>query len=120
MTHLIEFPLDSGGSVLVEATERTAGPVTRGLKGPDVVERAHQTFEEAFHRVRPAVDAALAQLRGLAARPDEVRIDFALTLHAEAGAFIAAVGSTANFAVALTWRRSEESTPPEPGPHSEM
>lgn len=115
MTRLIEFPLDSGGSVLVEATQSTVGPVTRGLKGPDVVERAHQTFEDAFLRIRPAVEAALTQLRGFATHPDEVRIDFALTLHAEAGAFIAAIGSTANFAVALTWRRSEESTPPAPG-----
>ena len=105
MTQLVEFPLTTGGSVLVEVTDHTTGPVTRGLKAADVTARAQQTFEEAINRVRPAVDSVISQLRSLAQAPDEVHVEFGLDLHAEAGAFIAAVSTTANFTVALTWRR---------------
>ena len=106
MGQLVEFPLASGGSVLVQVPEHPAGPVTRGLKGADVTERAQQTFEEAVSRVRPAVEGVITQLRSLTEAPDEVHVEFGLDLHAEAGAFIAAVSTTANFTVALTWRRN--------------
>jgi hypothetical protein len=106
MTQLVEFPLAAGGSVLVEVTEHAAGPVTRGLKGAEITERARQSFEEAVGRIQPAVQVVIAQLRSLTEAPDEVHIEFGLDLHAEAGAFIAAVSSTANFTVSLTWRRT--------------
>jgi Trypsin-co-occurring domain 1 len=115
MERLVEFPLESGGSVLVDVTGHHTGPVTRSLKGAEVVERARQTFEEAVGRVQPAVEGVIAQLRSLAEVPDEVHVEFGLDLHAEAGAFIAAVSTTANFTVALTWRRDPVSTQPQPG-----
>ena len=111
MAQLVEFPLAAGGSVLVDVTAPQAGPVTRGLKGADVIERARQTFEEAVGRIRPALEGVINQLGSLAQVPDEVHVEFGLDLHAEAGAFIAAVSSTANFTVALTWRRDAEAAP---------
>jgi len=114
MGQLVEFPLESGGSVLVDVTGHHTGPVTRGLKGPEIVERARQTFEEAVSRVQPAVEGVITQLRSLAEVPDEVHVEFGLDLSAEAGAFIAAVSTTANFTVALTWRRDPVSTRPQP------
>jgi uncharacterized protein (DUF697 family) len=104
MTQLVEFPLSAGGSTLVEVTQGEAGPVTRGLKGIAVTEQARQTFEEAVSRVQPAVEGVINQLRSLTQAPDEMHVEFGLNLHAEAGAFIAAVSATANFTVALTWR----------------
>ncbi len=104
MAELVEFPLAAGGSVLVEVTQHQAGPVTRGLKGAEVTERARQTFEEAVSRIQPAVESVITQLRSLTKTPDEMHIEFGLDLHAEAGAFIAAVSTSANFTVALTWR----------------
>ena len=115
MGQLVEFPLESGGSVLVDVTGHHTGPVTRSLKGTEVVERARQTFEEAVGRVRPAVEGVIAQLRSLAEAPDEVHVEFGLDLHAEAGAVIAAVGTTANFTVAVTWRRGLVSAQRQPG-----
>ncbi len=105
MTHLVEFPLASGGSVLIETAERPGGPVTRSLGGGGLSERAQETFEQALSRVQPAVEGVIAQLRSLAETPDEVRVEFGLDLHAQAGAFIAAASTTANFTVGLTWRR---------------
>src|SRR6516165_4571619 len=48
MRHLVAFPLDEGGSVLVEVDEPPGGPVMRGI-GKDhaaLVEKADKTFED--------------------------------------------------------------------------
>jgi Trypsin-co-occurring domain 1 len=107
MGQLVEFPLADRGSVLVEVTEHT-GPVTRGLGGAAVAARAEQTFEEAIARVRPAVQAVVAQLRSAAEAPDEVHVEFGIDLRVQAGAVITAASTTANFTVALTWRRTAQ------------
>ena len=115
MAQLVEFPLESGGSVLVDVTGHHTGPVTRSLKGTEVVERARQTFEEAVGRVQPAVEGVITQLRSLSQVPDEVHVEFGLDLNAEVGAFVAAVSTTAIFTVALTWRHDPVSEQPQPG-----
>ena len=109
MRQLVEFGLNDGGTILVEVHEATsaAGPVTRDLNGNKVTERAQLTFEGAVERVEPAAQAIITRLRGMAQAPDEVQIEFGLDLHAEAGAFIAAASATANFKIAMTWRRSQ-------------
>ena len=58
MKRLAEFPLDQGGTVLVEVDDAPGGgPVTRGLgrDRPGLVERTDRTFEEATATVTPAV-----------------------------------------------------------------
>ena len=105
MGQLVEFPLEDGGSVLVEV-DAAVGPVTRGLGDRhEVAEQAQQTFEQAVARVQPAAQALISRLRSLADAPEEIGVEFGLELSAEAGAFIAAASSTANFKVTLTWRR---------------
>ncbi len=109
MNELVEFPVDGGGSVLVEvnAVSSTTGVRTRGRDGGAelVVERARHSFEDAIQSVEPATQALINRLRGMTESPDEVHVEFGLDLHAEAGAFIAAASAAANFKVALTWRR---------------
>jgi hypothetical protein len=109
MGQLVEFGLNDGGTILVEVHETTsaAGPVTRDLDGSKVTERAQHTFEDAVEHVEPAAQAIITRLRGMAQAPDEVQVEFGLDLHAEAGAFIAAASATANFKIAMTWRRSQ-------------
>jgi hypothetical protein len=111
MSRLVEFPLEDGGSVLVEV-DVGAGPVTRGLGDRHgVTEQAQQTFEQAVARVQPAAQALVNRLRALADAPEEIGVEFGLELSAEAGAFIAAASSTANFKVTLTWRRNHPARP---------
>jgi Trypsin-co-occurring domain 1 len=106
VTRLVEFPLQDGGSVLVQVDEAAPGPVTRGLGDrPMLTEQARHTFEDAIGRVQPAAQSLISRLRALADAPDEVRLEFGLELSAEAGAFIASASSTANFRVTLSWRR---------------
>ena len=115
MRRLVEFPLQDGGSVVVEVDEDVGGGgVTRGWGDRRVVEQARQSFEQAVGRVQPAVQAMLARLRALADAPDEVQVEFGVQLSAEAGAFVAAASSTGNFRVSMTWRsRPDRSTPGE-------
>src|SRR5205823_5873233 len=104
MPDVIEYPFDSGGSVLV-TVENAGGEsvVTRGW-GEDrsrrVAEQANETFESAVAKVRPAADALLASLSGLRSTPSEITVEFAVQLTAEAGICIATLGSSANFKIA--------------------
>jgi hypothetical protein len=84
---------------LVEFRSNAGGIVRSGI-----FTQAQQSFEEAVSRIQPAVQGVIDQMLSLAQQPDEVCVEFGLDLHAEAGAFIAAAGSTANFTVKLTWR----------------
>jgi Trypsin-co-occurring domain 1 len=106
---LVEFPLEHGGSVLVETDETPAGLAMRGLgkDRPTVAERADKTFEEATAAVVPAASSLMARLRAAADPPDEIAIEFGVQLSAQTGAFIAAAAAAANFRVSLTWRRAE-------------
>lgn len=96
MSQLIEFGVGSGQSIAVEVDDSAVGPVTRGIGGQSITTRSSQTFEEAIGRARPATEAIVAQLRDLAAAPDEVVVEFGLTLSARSGAFIAAASAEAN------------------------
>ncbi|GHF52796.1 hypothetical protein GCM10010218_37810 [Streptomyces mashuensis] len=107
MGRLVEFPVEGGGSVVVETTEHAPGVVTRGMADSAAVERARQTFEEAVRRVEPAVQAVVARLKAIAESPDSIRIDFGMDLHAEAGAVITKASSTANFTVSVSWQRKQ-------------
>ena len=112
MSSLVEFPLSGGGSIMVDAAgPNTDVPVTRGWheeRQQGVAERAQVTFEAAIAKVRPAADALLSTLTELTQSPDEVTVEFAIELSAQAGAFIATLGSAANFKVTLTWRPGQK------------
>lgn len=109
MKRLVEFPLDQGGSVLVEVDEPSAGPAVRGL-GKDhasLAERTDKTFEDATASVTPAASSLIARLRSIDDPPDEIGIEFGVRLSAQTGAFIASMAAEANFAVSMTWRRAD-------------
>ena len=104
MKRLVEFPLPSGESILVEVEVEEGGSMvpaaSRGLK-----EKAQTTFEEALAKVRPAAETVLHQLRQMHQSPDEIQVEFGLKLSAEAGAILAASGMEANYKITLTWKR---------------
>jgi hypothetical protein len=107
MKSLVEFPLDQGGTVLVEVDAPSTGPVMRGL-GKDraaLVVEADKTFEEATAFMTPAAQGLITHLRSMKDAPDEIGIEFGVQLSAQAGAFIASVAAEANFKVSVTWRR---------------
>src|SRR5450755_2047544 len=107
MAEMIEYQLNDGDSVLVAVANASGdGVVTRGW-GDDrsirAAEQAHQTFEAAVAKVRPAADALLTSLSGLRSTPDKITVEFGVQLNAQAGICIATLGSSANFKITLTW-----------------
>jgi hypothetical protein len=106
---LVKFPLEQGGSVLVEVDDTSAGPAMRGLgkDRPTVAEQADKTFEQATGAVVPAARSLITRLRAAADPPDEIGIEFGVQLSAQTGAFIASAAAAANFRVSITWRRQE-------------
>ena len=104
MKRLVEFPLEDGGTILVEVDvpeEMGMVPAARGL---DVSDKARQTFEAAMDKVRPAAQVIIGKLRTLHDPPDEIEVEFGLKMNAEAGAIVAAGGVEANYKVTLTWK----------------
>ena len=110
MVRHLEYPLEGGGSVLIQVEDRHSGDgdgeVTRGWGERDrrVIEQAQESFEQAVGRVQPAVQALLAQVRSLADSPDTVSVEFGLELGAEVGAFVANASSKGHVKVSPTWR----------------
>jgi hypothetical protein len=103
---LVEFPLDQGGSVVVEVDVPSGGPTTRGIGGDRdaFVSKADRTFEQATAAVIPAARSLIARLRSIENPPDEIGIEFGVQLSAQTGAFIASAGAEANFKMHVTWR----------------
>ena len=115
MKRLIEFPLEDGGSIVVEVDEpELPGGVVRAARPGEVVEKARQSFEAAMERIRPVAGTLIAKLRGLHDPPDEVEVEFGLKMNAEAGAVLAAAGAEANYKVTLTWKREQKKDDKKP------
>jgi hypothetical protein len=113
MKHLVEFPLEEGGSIVVELDEpETGGTVRAGRE--DKIEQARETFEEALNKVLPATKAVVEKLRGMASRPDEIEVTFGVNLSTMAGAVIASASATANFGVTVRWAGKKEEALPQP------
>jgi hypothetical protein len=108
MKRMIEVPLESGGSMLmeVELDESEQQGMVPAARPGEMAAKAKQTFEDALEQIKPGADAIVDKLRGMSAKPDGIEITFGLKMSANAGAFIAASGVEANFTVLLKWNRS--------------
>lgn len=109
MKRLIEFPTESGESIVVEVDEPgTVGGTRRGLSPEKALERGQTTFEDALEKVRPLATSVIDRLRSLSDPPDEVQVEFGLSFNAEAGAILASASTSANYRVTLTWQRQTD------------
>ena len=104
MKRYVVYPLEGGGSVVIEVDEPVSGLVPSASHG-QVVAEAHEQFDDALETVRPIADKVLAKLRDLAEEPDEVSVEFGINLGFKAGVVIASGSTGANFKVALKWTR---------------
>lgn len=103
MTVLLEVPLKSGETMVVEVDEEQAGPVPAGRGPGEIVARATEGFEDAISGALAGARALFDQLRSVNA-PDEVVVEFGLKVTGEAGIVFSKVGGEGNFNVTLTWK----------------
>jgi hypothetical protein len=110
LSNVVEFPLASGGTVLVDVDEPPRGGAVRrgGVAPSELIARADQTVEAAFARVQPAAAALVEELRAVADPPDAIEVTFGIRLSGEVGAVIAKTAAEANFSVCLRWSRPKE------------
>ena len=111
MKHLVEFPLEEGGSIVVEIDEpETGGTVRAGRE--DTIEKARETFEDALNKVLPATKTVVEKLRSMTSKPDEIAVTFGVNLSTMAGAVIASASAQANFGVTVHWTGTPKETTP--------
>jgi hypothetical protein len=105
--HLVDLPLEEGGSIKVEVDEapfaaNSGRPVTRSARPTEMVSTATETLEHALGGIAPASRAIVSRLRA-AGDPRTITVEFGITISAEAGVVVAHTSGAANFRVMLTY-----------------
>jgi len=112
MKKLVEFPLESGGTVIVEVNEPSEeGTIERVARFGEVSARANKSLEATLEQITPAAEAILKRFTGLSQLPDEIEVEFGLKLNAEVGAFVASGSIEANYVIKLKWVREKTVQP---------
>lgn len=107
--HTVEVPLRDGGEETIRVQIREVDEsLVRVGRGGRSVARAQRSFGEMLDTVRPVAESFVGRFRGLANAPDEITLEFGVSLSAEADVVIASTATAANFSVTLTWNRRDD------------
>ncbi|MBC1240500.1 CU044_2847 family protein [Nostoc sp. 2RC] len=104
MKRIVEFPLESGDSILVEIDEPGQTDDRIGLRD-DIIQKAQKTFESALDQIKPIANVIMTKVNSLNQPADEVGIKFGIKMSAELGAVIASGNSEINYEITLKWKR---------------
>ena len=114
MSKYVEFPLEGGGSILIEAADEPARASAGFLRDGDAhpgAEKAQQSFDASVEAVRRSADLLVTKLRDLSAPPDELQVTFSLKASGEMGGLTvgkSGLGADANFNVMLKWQKNKD------------
>jgi Obg family GTPase CgtA-like protein len=102
----VEFPLEGGGSIVIESADEPGragtGFVRGGEAGQVTADAASQSFDASVEAVRRSADLLVGKLRSLGNVPDEMVVAFALKASSDLGGLaVAKGGDDANFHVTL-------------------
>ncbi|WP_419999492.1 CU044_2847 family protein [Streptomyces boninensis] len=104
----VEVPLGGQGDGVVRVQVREVDEsLVRVSRGSRAVARAGQSFDQILDTVRPVAERFVGRMRDMAQAPDEVTLEFGVSLSAEADVVIASTATAANFGVTLTWRNDD-------------
>ena len=111
----IEFPLEDGGSILIETPDQQEKIQSGFVKGgqseaaQEASVHAGQSYDASVENVRKAADLLVTKLRSLSTPPDEMSVTFGLKASGDLGNLaIGKVGAEVNYAVTLRWRKEEK------------
>ena len=114
MSKYVEFPLEGGGSILIESTDepsRASAGFLRDGEAHGAADKAQQSFDASVEAVRRSADLLVTKLRGLSTPPDELQVTFGLKASGELGGLTVAktgANTEANFNIMLKWQKKEE------------
>ncbi|WP_329166953.1 hypothetical protein OHB49_42770 (plasmid) [Streptomyces sp. NBC_01717] len=103
-------PSDATGIVKVQIDEAADGLVQVARPG-QVVARATRSLNDMLAGIRPVAENFVDGFRDMARQPDEIGVEFGLSLSAEADVVISRTTGQANFKVTLTWRNPSSGEP---------
>ncbi|WKD31281.1 CU044_2847 family protein [Streptomyces xanthophaeus] len=111
----VELPIDGAGGppdvVRVEVVETGEDGLVRVARPGQVMARASRSLGEMVTGIRPVAQSFVDAFRGMAQAPDELNLEFGLSLSAEADVVISSTAAEANFKISLTWTRSPSDGP---------
>lgn len=114
MRYLVELPVATaraaGQTVSVEIEQVADGLVDVSRRG-QAVARATRPLGEMLAGIRPVAECFLEGFAGMARAPDEIGLEYGLSVSADANLVIATTAAQANFKVTLTWRTPPASVP---------
>lgn len=109
MSKYLEFPLQSGGTILIETSDERrpgASGFVRSAGQADAADKATQSFDASIESLRLSADLLVRQLQSLSTPPDEMELFFNLKAVGELGTLVVGrTNSDANFNVTLKWHR---------------
>ena len=109
MTYLVELPVSAGDGPLRTvkvAIEHTEDGLVEVARPGQVIARASRSLGEMLAGIRPVVENFVDGFGGMPDAPDEIGVEFGLSLSGEADVVISRTAAAANFTVSLTWRRT--------------
>lgn len=104
MPSIARMPLEGGGAILFEAVAESDGPVKAG-RVTEAIRELPQTLQDSLAPVRETARTVLEQLRE--AGPDEVEVEFGVSLSSQAGAVITKAEAAGHLKVRLLWKSGE-------------
>ncbi|NML52555.1 hypothetical protein HHL19_17970 [Streptomyces sp. R302] len=118
LVHTVEVPLeDSGGETVRVQIREVDEALVRVGRGGRSIARAERSFGQMLDTVRPVAESFVGRFRELANAPDEITLEFGVSLSAEADVVIASTATAANFSVSLTWTKPD--LQPSPGENAQ-
>jgi hypothetical protein len=107
MSQVVRFEGDDGSFMLVEVTPVAQSEI--GLVADETgVARAAARLEDSLASIRGAAVALMSTVDRIEARPEEVRLELALSLAVEGGVIVARGSAKAEASVVLIWRWAAE------------
>jgi hypothetical protein len=110
VSYLVELPIGGadGATELVKVEVEQTGPdgLVQVARPGQVVARATRSMGEMLAGIRPVAENFVDNFRGMVHAPDDISVEFGLSLSAAADVVISSTAAAANFKVTLTWHRS--------------
>ena len=105
MAKYVEFPLEGGGSLFIEAADEIGRTSAGFVRDEGASHPAATSFDNSLEAIRRSADLLVTKLRGLSTPPDELQVNFSLKASGELGGLmVAKAGTDANFSIMLKWQ----------------
>ncbi len=103
--YVVELPLDDDGddTIAVQIREQDEGLIRVGRTGTRLATQASRSLGAMLDTVRPVAERFVESFRSMPDAPDEMTLEFGISLSAEADVVVARSAGEANFSVTLVW-----------------